>query len=89
MVDIEKQKTYMCNCKKNVINNTDNRIILAEARKANDLIKSKSVSDITDGEWLYLYDVYNQAYPRSNGQPTQEELIKIIDNLSQLKTAYR
>jgi hypothetical protein len=79
----------MCNCKKYKPNNLDNRIVLNEIKQAYTSIQGKSIEDITDADWLYLYDVYRKAYPRSNGQPNQGELIEVLKKASQLQTAYK
>ena len=79
----------MCNCKKNVANNLSNRVIISEARDAFNMITNKGQDNLTESDWLYLYEVYSKAYPRSNGQPSRTELIQIIEKISQQKTAYR
>lgn len=79
----------MCNCKKYKPNNLDNRIVLNEIKQAYTSVQGKAIEDITDADWLYLYDVYRKAYPRSNGQPNQRELIEILKKASQLQTAYK
>jgi hypothetical protein len=79
----------MCNCKKNKANNLDNRVVLEEIRSAYDTITTKGVDNLTDGDWLYLYEVYSRAYPASNGMPNKNDLVSILEKASQLKTAYR
>jgi hypothetical protein len=79
----------MCNCKKKKINNLDNRIVLNEIKSAYDIVLTKGKENLTDGDWIYLYEVYSRAYPNSNGTPSQEDLINILEKASQLNTAYR
>lgn len=79
----------MCNCKTKKANNLDNRIVLEEIRNAYEFILNTGQDNLTEADWLYLYEVYSKAYPNSNGQPSQGELLNIIEKASQLKTAYR
>lgn len=67
----------------------DNRVLLGEIRDVYSKVGNLPLEEITEGDWLYLYDIYKRAYPMSNGQPSREELIKILEKASQLKTAYR
>ena len=79
----------MCNCKKNKANNLDNRIVLNELKDAHNLVVTKGADNLSEGDWLYLFEVYSKGYPNSNGTPSKEELINILEKASQLKTAYR
>lgn len=79
----------MCNCKKSKPNNLDSRIVLQEIREAHEFVQRTGVENLTSPNWLYLYEVYSKAYPNSNGMPSQEELITILERASQLQTAYR
>jgi hypothetical protein len=79
----------MCCGKKYKPNNLDNRILLAEIREAYQKVKETPVESISDGDWIYLYEVYQRAYPNSKGQPNKEELLEILSKASQLQTAYK
>lgn len=79
----------MCNCKKKKINNLDNRVVLEEIRNAYEQTISKGIDNLTDADWLYLYEVYSRAYPNSNGLPNKTDLVSVLEKASQLKTAYR
>ena len=79
----------MCNCKKNKPNNLDDRIVLNELRDAHNHAITKGVDNFTEADWLYLYEVYSKGYPNSNGIPSREDLLNILEKASQLKTAYR
>lgn len=79
----------MCCGRKYKPNNLDNRIILNEIKSAWTEFSEKPAKDITDADWIYLYEVYNRAYPNSKGIPTKTELLDILSKASQLKTAYK
>jgi len=79
----------MCNCKKYKPNMLDNSQVLSQIREANDLINTTGKDNLTEDDWIYLFMVYNQAYPNSKGVPSKEDLINIIASASQLKTAYK
>ena len=79
----------MCNCKKQKANNLDNRILLQEIREVYSKVSETPVESISDGDWIYLYDVYHRAYPNSKGIPEKSELLEILSKASQIKTAYK
>jgi len=79
----------MCNCKKNKPNNLDNRVVLEDIRTAYNTITTKGKENLSEGDWLYLYEVYSRAYPSSNGIPNKDDLVSVLEKASQLKTAYR
>jgi len=76
-----------CNCKgkKQVINNLH---IPSYIQLAKDFLTSVSgipVDSLEDHHWSEGYHIYNQIFPNSKGQPSKEELIKIINNASEYK----
>jgi len=76
-----------CNCgKKKVINNLNVPHYVNLAVEIWNSVSKLQFNDITDDQWFDMYQVYNQIFPNSNGQPNKEELLKVIQNATQYQT---
>jgi hypothetical protein len=76
-----------CNCgKKKVINNLNVPHYVNLAVEIWNSVSNLQFNDITDDQWFDMYQVYNQIFPNSNGQPNKEELLQIIQNATQYQT---
>ena len=71
-------------CKGNrKMNNLDVPQYLINAKEAFNRINPKKKK--TEEDWMELYHHYNIIYPNSKGQPNQDVLIQILQQLSQFK----
>lgn len=77
-----------CNCKgkKQVINNLHIPSYVQLARDFMASIYNTPVESLQDHHWTEAYHIYNSIFPNSNGQPSKEELIQIINNAANYKT---
>lgn len=77
-----------CNCKgkKQVINNLHIPSYVQLAKDYLESIKDIPVEQLDDHQLGEGYHIYNSIFPNSNGQPSKEELIKIITNAASYKT---
>ena len=80
----------MCNCKKYKANNLSDKNTIKLINEAyTTLISQKSQEDFTEADWVYLYMVYNQAYPNSKGTPSQTDLVNVLTAAQGKQTAYK
>ena len=83
----------MCNCKKKFkpINNLKNQQILTMVEETyTNLIKDKTLDQITQLDWIEIYSMWNLLYPNSSGQPNQNKVIEDIKNsLQYIRTKRR
>jgi len=76
-----------CNCrgKKQVINNLQVPSYVQLGIDAWNLVKDKRFEDIQDEDWVELYSAYWKIYPNSKGQPSKDELLKIMEQVQSYK----
>lgn len=77
-----------CNCKTQVINNLKSQQHLQIANEIYQrIVGNNSVEELTDFDYLELYQAYNILYPNASQQPSREMVIEHIRNgLQFLKT---
>jgi len=76
-----------CNCgKKKTLNNLNIPSYVQLAKDYLVSIQNTPVEQLDDHQWAEGYHIYNSIFPNSNGQPSKEELIKIIHNAANYKT---
>lgn len=81
-----------CNCKRKSIpvNNLRNQEILNIAKEVNDdLITQKTFAELTDLDWVELFQVWSMLYPHASNKPSKEQCISDIQSSLQfLKINY-
>lgn len=77
-----------CNCgkrKNQVINNLKIPSYVQMGIDAWNRVKDTKFEDINDEDWVELYSVYWKLYPNSKGQPSKDELLKILEQVQSYK----
>ena len=82
-----------CNCKSgkeqkiNNLNSIDHLMIGKDV--IDRIISVKPFEEITDLDWMEIYNAYQQLYPNSKGVPSKEDCIQQIQNaMGNLKLKY-
>lgn len=76
-----------CNCKRKnqVINNLSVPSYVNMAIAIWNEVKDTPFNEITDDQFAEMYRVYSIIYPNSKGIPSKEEIVPIINKITQYK----
>lgn len=74
----------MCNCKSGKsrpINNLKDQYILKDVQEVfNRLIEGNDVENLSDLDWMELYQTWSMVYPNSTGTPSKTRVIDDLRN---------